>query len=53
MSGAKWPSDQPDGSFWTSRENIEAAMKQGDSWAISGTTFDYKKLDNAEWGLAL
>lgn len=52
VDGPRWPSDQPDGSFWTSRENIETAMRQGDSWAISGTTFEYKKLDNADWGLA-
>jgi hypothetical protein len=52
VDGPRWPSDQPEGSFWTSKENIEAAMRQGDSWAISGTTFEYKKLDNADWGLA-
>lgn len=49
VTGPKWPSDQPDGSFWTSRANIEAALRQGDSWAISGTTFEYRNIDNGNW----
>ena len=48
-SGPRWPDDQPEGSFWASRTDIEAALKQGDSWAISGTTFAYRELKNADW----
>lgn len=49
VRGPKWPHDQPEGSFWASRADVEAAIRQGDSWAISGTTFDYRDLDNREW----
>jgi hypothetical protein len=49
VSGPRWPDDQPEGSFWASRTDIEAALKQGDSWAISGTTFAYRELKNADW----
>lgn len=49
VSGPKWPPDQPDGSFWASRQDVEAALRQGDSWAISGTSFEYRKLDNRGW----
>jgi hypothetical protein len=52
VSGPKWPSDQPDGSFWASRPDIEAALQQGDSWAI-GTSYEWRDLQNADWGLAL
>lgn len=52
VGGPKWPADQPDGSFWASRQDIEAALQQGDSWAI-GTSYEWRDLQNAEWGLAL
>jgi hypothetical protein len=52
VGGPKWPSDQPDGSFWSSRQDVEAALQQGDSWAI-GTSYEWRDLQNAEWGLAL
>lgn len=46
-SGPKWPSDQPDGSFWGSRADIEAALRQGDSFAIGGVDgFQWRVLDN-------
>jgi hypothetical protein len=51
-SGPRWPDDQPDGSFWARRRDIEAALQQGDSWAI-GTSYEWRDLQNAEWGLAL
>jgi hypothetical protein len=52
VGGPKWPADQPDGSFWSSRPDIEAALQQGDSWAI-GTSYEWRDLQNADWGLAL
>jgi hypothetical protein len=45
--GPKWPADQPDGSFWASLADIEAALKQGDSFAIGGVDgFAWRELDN-------
>jgi hypothetical protein len=52
VSGPKWPPDQPDGSFWARRQDVEAALQQGDSWAI-GTSYEWRDLSNANWGLAL
>lgn len=52
VSGPKWPSDQPDGSFWADRRDVEAAIQQGDSWAI-GTSLEWRDLQNANWGLSL
>ena len=52
VSGPRWPDDQPDGSFWARRRDIEAALQQGDSWAI-GTSYEWRDLQNADWGLAL
>jgi hypothetical protein len=49
VSGPKWPADQPDGSFWCSRADIETILKQGDSFAIGGIEFKYRELNNAEW----
>jgi hypothetical protein len=51
-SGPKWPNDQPDGSFWARRRDVEAALQGGDSWAI-GTSYEWRDLQNADWGLAL
>lgn len=49
--GAKWPSDQPDGSFWAERADIEAALEQGDCWAVGGSTsgFRWRELDHGGW----
>ncbi len=52
VSGPRWPDDQPDGSFWARRRDVEAALQQGDSWAI-GTSYEWRDLQNADWGLAL
>lgn len=49
VSGPRWPDDQPEGSFWASRPDVEAALRQGDSWAIGGTTFGYRNIDNRGW----
>lgn len=49
--GPKWPHDQPDGSFWADRENVEAALDQGDCWAVAGTVsgFAWRELDHGNW----
>jgi hypothetical protein len=47
--GPKWPADQPDGSFWASRADIEAALAQGDSFAIGKANFKWRQLDNRVW----
>lgn len=50
VTGPKWPSDQPDGSFWASRADIEAILRQGDSFAIGGVSgFPWRKLEHKEW----
>lgn len=49
-TGPKWPDDQPDGSFWASRQDVEAALEQGDSWAVGGVDkFKYRDLDHGIW----
>ena len=50
VSGGRWPDDQPEGSFWAARQDIEAALQQGDSWAI-GTSLEWRDLANANWGI--
>lgn len=52
VSGPRWPDDQPDGSFWASRPDVEAALQQGDCWSI-GTSMEWRDLQNADWELAL
>jgi hypothetical protein len=49
-SGPLWR-DQPRGSFYAERKNIEAAIEQGDSFAVSGVTplNVYRRVDNGEW----
>lgn len=50
VTGGKWPSDQPDGSFWVSRQDIESILRQGDSFAIGGVDgFKWRKLEHKEW----
>jgi hypothetical protein len=49
-SGPKLPSDQPDGSFWIERKDVEAILAQGDSFAIGGVNgFAYRDLDHGGW----
>lgn len=48
--GPKWPSDQPDGSFWASKDNVVSALQQGDCWAIGGITgLTWRELDHGGW----
>lgn len=52
VSGPRWPDDQPDGSFWAERVNIEAAIRQRDAWAIGSVSlegFPYRDIDNRGW----
>jgi hypothetical protein len=44
----KFPSDQPDGSFWARRSVIEGMLE--DAWAIGDTAgFKYRDLDHGKW----
>ena len=52
IGGPRWPDDQPPGSFWAARPDVEAMLQAGDSWAI-GTSLEWRDLQNANWGLAL
>jgi hypothetical protein len=50
VTGPKWPDDQPDGSFWCSRADIEAILRQGDSFAIGSVNgFHFRELEHREW----
>jgi len=50
VKGPRWPADQPDGSFWASKADIEAILRQGDSFAIGGVDgFAYRDLEHREW----
>ena len=50
VTGGKYPADQPDGSFWVSRADIEAILRQGDSFAIGGVAgFPWRQLEHREW----
>lgn len=50
VTGGKWPGDQPDGSFWVTRQDIESILRQGDSFAIGGVDgFKWRKLEHKEW----
>ena len=48
-AGPKWPADQPDGSFWVSRETVDAMLSGQDSFSISGVNFRYRDLDHGKW----
>jgi hypothetical protein len=48
-AGPKWPADQPDGSFWVSRETVDAMLSGQDSFSISGVNFKYRNLDHGNW----
>ena len=49
-AGPKWPADQPDGSFWVSRETVNVMLAGQDSFAIGGVNgFAYRDLDHGGW----
>ena len=48
--GPRWPADQPEGSFWASKADTEAILRQSDSFAIGGVDgFQYRDLEHREW----
>ncbi len=49
VRGPRWPADQPEGSFWCSKADIETILRQGDSFAIGGIEFKFRDLNHAEW----
>lgn len=50
QGGGKFPADQPDGSFWISRQDAEAVLAAGDSWAFSTSdNWEPVPIDNGEW----
>ena len=50
LGGGKFPADQPDGSFWATRADIERILSQGDSWAIGSVDgFKYRDIHHGEW----
>lgn len=53
ISGPKWPSDQPDGSFWVDERTVDRMLGQGDSFAISGyKSFPFRDLQHGAWASA-
>jgi C1A family cysteine protease len=49
-SGPKHPLDQPDGSFWITKDDALAILKQGDSFVIGSVDgFKYRDLNNGGW----
>ena len=50
VTGPRWPDDMPDGCFWAKREDIEAILAQGDSFAVGGVAgFEWRDIDNHNW----
>lgn len=50
VTGPRWPDDMPEGSFWASRADVEAILRQGDSFAVGGVSgFPWRKLEHKEW----
>ena len=50
VSGPRWPADMPEGSFWASRQDIEAILRQGDSFVVGGVNgFAARDLDHGAW----
>lgn len=50
VGGGKFPPDQPDGSFWASKQAIQSILSQGDSYAIGSVDgFKFREIDNGGW----
>lgn len=50
ISGPKYPSDMPDGSFWVDQKTVNRMLAQNDSFAVSGYDgFPFRQLDHAKW----
>ncbi|RCS43961.1 hypothetical protein DTL42_18415 [Bremerella cremea] len=54
ITGPKYPSDMPDGSFWVDQRTVDRMLAQNDSFAVSGYDgFPFRKLDHAKWVQAM
>ena len=52
VKGGKHPPDQPDGSFWITRQDAEVILAQRDSFVIGSVTgFTYRDLDHGSFFL--
>lgn len=50
QSGGKNPADQPDGCYWITREEANAALKGGDSFCIAGVNgFRWRDINHTDW----
>jgi len=50
VKGPRWPADMPEGSFWCSRQDIEAILRQSDSFVVGGVNgFAARDLDHGAW----
>lgn len=50
VSGPKWPSDMPDGSFWVDKSVVDSMLRGGDSFAIGGVDgLGWRDLHHGEW----
>jgi hypothetical protein len=46
----KWPKDQPDGSYWVSRETVNEMLKGGDSFSLAGVNgFRWRELNHGDF----
>lgn len=48
-TGPVWPDDMPRGGFWVRRPVAERMLRGEDSFAVGGTRFVYRDLDNHGW----
>jgi len=50
ISGPRWPEDQPEGSFWCTKETMQRILGQDDSYAVGSVDgFKHRDLNNANW----
>lgn len=50
VDGPKWPSDQPDGSFWCDAAVATRMLSGNDSFAVAGVEgFRFRELDHGAW----
>ena len=48
--GPKWPSDQPDGSFWVEKVTADRMLSAGDSFAVGSISgFGFRDLHHGGW----
>jgi hypothetical protein len=54
QGGGKWPADQPDGSYWITREDCNALLSGNDSFAVAGVGgWRYRDLRHDQWMMEL